>query len=457
MHDVPPMRVATALFALVPTLVAGPAIACPDALATDISTDEAPSTQAACMTNVDFSTSHRRFAVGYAIGAGGTSQSGIGNAASVFGGLDVAYALQFGGDEEQPSYEVELTGGVTGQRVGGDVEATGVVTRAGARIGPARMNASIIDEGRGNLAFFPLTMEIAHVGELAARPKMSARPELARSLYGRERVELATRLVRIEGAGEKAQSGAPGQVIPRDPTSWGLDFMTFHAGLDVAMQTGARIETTIGGAMLGVEEHVSGASIDVFGLEHRRIDLPMYTTNVDTLWVLRVDGVNPQTGSQYYIGWGEVVDMPGGDELGKKLDPENGNISIGGLGWFSKRRAWGGFGAQYKREPFVTMTGDVLLEDRVSVEVYVPRALGLVASAFAAWTTRLVDGELERESTAGVELGASYVQDGFTSKVGLEVGRSYYTALDDAMPMSAGFAAAFGLTVQHTGRRAWVR
>ena len=450
------MRFAMVVFALVP-LWAGPAIACPVGIATEISTEEGPSTAAPCMTNVDFSTSHRSFAVGYAIGAGGTSQTGIGNAASVFGGLDLAYALQFGGDEEQPSYEVELTGGVAGQRVGGDVEATGVVTRAGARIGPAQMNASVVDVGRGNLAFFPLTMELAHVGELAARPKMSARPELARALYGRERVEVATRIVRVEGAGEKAQTGAPGQVEPKEPTSWSLDFMPVHAGLDVAMQAGARIETTIGGAMLGVEEHTSGASLDFFGLEHRRIDLPMYTTNVDTVWMLRIDGVNPQTGSQYHIGWGEVVDMPGRDELGKKLDPESGSVSIGGVGWFSKRREWGGFGAQYKREPFVTMTGDVVLEDRVSAEVYVPHALGLVASAFAAWTTRLVDGELKHESTAGVELGASYVQDGFTSKVGLEVGRSYYTVLDDAMPMSAGFAAAFGLTVQHTGRRAWMR
>jgi hypothetical protein len=103
------------------------------------------------------------------------------------------------------------------------------------------------------------------------------------------------------------------------------------------------------------------------------------------------------------------------------------------------------------------MTGEVALEDRLSAEVYVPHALGLVASAFAAWTTRLVDGELKHESSAGVELGASYAHDGFTSKVGLEVGRSYYTALDDAMPTSAGFGAAFGLTVQHTGRHAWMR
>jgi hypothetical protein len=438
-------------------LAAGPATACPDGIATEVSTDEAPSTLSPCLYDVDFSRAHRSIEVGYAIGAGGTSQTGVGNAASVFGGLDLGYGLQFGSDEAQPSYEVELDAGVAGQRVGGDVDAMGVVTRGGARIGPAQVAASLVDEGRGNIAFFPLTMEIAHTGELAARPRLSARPEMARGLYSRERVELATRIVRVEGAGQKSQSGAPGEVEPKTPTAWSLDFIPVHGGLDVSMQDGARIETTIGGAMLGVEEHTSGMSMDFFGIEHRRIDLPMYTTDLDTFWMLRIDGVNPQTGSQYYVGWGEVIAMPDREALGAKLDPEAKSISVGGVGWFSSRREWGGFGAQYKREPFVTMTGEVALEDRLSAEVYVPHALGLVASAFAAWTTRLVDGELKHDSTAGVELGASYARDGFTSKVGLEVGRTYYTALDNVMPTSAGFGAAFGLTVQHTGRRAWMR
>jgi hypothetical protein len=301
-------------------------------------------------------------------------------------------------------------------------------------------------------------MELAHVGELAARPRLGARPELARSLYGRERVELATRIMRVEGAGEKAQTGAPGQTIPKKPTSWSLDFIPLHGGLDVAMQGTTRFETTIGGAMLGVEEHTTGASIDVFGIEHRRIDLPMTgATDLDTVWMLRVDGVDPFTGTQYYMGWGEVIGMPDQDELARRLDPEGKSISIGGVGWFSKRAAWGGFGAQYKREPFVTMTGAVALEDRVSGEVYVPRALGLVASVFGARTTRLVENELRHATTAGVELGASYAADGFSSKVSLEVGRSYYAALDGLDPDTTGFAANLGLTLQHSGGRTWSR
>jgi hypothetical protein len=172
--------------------------------------------------------------------------------------------------------------------------------------------------------------------------------------------------------------------------------------------------------------------------------------------MLRIDGINPFTGTRYYAGWGAVIAMPDRDELAHRLDPEEGNISIGGVGWYSARR-WGGFGAQYKREPFVTMTGAVALEDRVSGEVYVPRALGLVASVFGARTTRLVDDELRHESTAGVELGASYARDGFSSKLSVELGRSYYAALDGLAPDAAGFAANVGLTVQHSGGRTWTR
>lgn len=433
------------------------ASACPETVATDVTTDEVPATTSPCMDKIDFSRVRQSLEVRYVVGAGGTSQSGVGSTATGYAGLELGYGLQFGGDDTQPSYEVELTAGAAGSRVGGNVSATGLVTRAGARIGPARMNESVIDDGRGNLAFFPLTMEIAHVGELAARPRLGARPELARSLYGRERVELATRLVRVEGAGELPQPGAPGQTRPKKPTSWAIDAIPLHGGFDIAMQDTTRSELTIGGSMLGVTEHTRGMSLEFFGIEHRRIDFPMAApTDLDTLWMLRIDGINPFTGTRYYAGWGAVIAMPDRDELAHRLDPEEGNISIGGVGWYSARR-WGGFGAQYKREPFVTMTGAVALEDRVSGEVYVPRALGLVASVFGARTTRLVDDELRHESTAGVELGASYARDGFSSKLSVELGRSYYAALDGLAPDAAGFAANVGLTVQHSGGRTWTR
>lgn len=450
------MRFVSVLLVVVgPTLAPERASACPEAIANEVSTDDSPATTSPCMTKVDFSRVQGAGEARYVVGAGGTSQSGVGQVGSVYAGVDIGYGLQFGGDPQQPSYEIELSAGAAGQLIAGDVDATGLITRAGLRLGPAQMNPSIVDEGRGNIAWFPLSMEIAHVGELAARPRLSARPDLARSLYNRERIELATRLVRVEGAGDKPQTGAPGMTEAKKPTSWAIDVIPLHAGLDVATQDVTRFETTIGGSMLGVTEHTTGMSIDVFGIQHRRFDLSMTEPmNLDTLWVLRVDGVDPYTGTRYYAGWGEVIDMPDREELGDILDPENGSITIGGIGWYAQR-AWGGWGAQYKREPFVTMTGAVALEDRVSGEVYVPRSVGLVARVFGARTTRLVNGALAHAMTGGIELDATYVRKSWSWKAGLEVGRTFYTALDAALPESAGFGAQFGLTMQRAGRRSW--
>ena len=450
-----PVRFA-ALFA---SLVSAPTIAtaCPTGAPTQVTTDATPATNSPCIYDVDFTHSSRAVEVGYALGGAGTSQTGIGQTATAFAGLDLGYAMQFGSDPDQPSYEIELSGGVSAQRSAGDVAATGLVTRGEARLGPAQVTEAVIDDGRTNFAFFPFTMELAHTGELAARPRLAARPELARALYNRERIAVSTRLIRAEGAGEKAQTTAPGATLPKKPTSWALDFLTLHGDLDIAAQSATRTEAGIGGALLGVTEHTTHASMDVFGIDHRHVAFATgEATSFDTLWMFRFQGVNPDTGTQYYIGWGDVIAMPDRDVLARKIDPENGDVTIGGLGWFAKRW-WGGYGAQYKREPFATMTGEVALEDRVSGELFFPRPLPVTARAFWARTTRLVEDELRHSTTAGVQLDTSYARGGFVSTLALECGRTFYTVLDDTMPQSTGFAASAGLTVQHSGRRTWVR
>ena len=450
------MRVAFAVAGL--ALSSSSAFACPERVAdpTDVSTNEAPATTDPCIVDVDWRSVRRLFEIGYAVGAGGTSRSGIGHAANAFAALDLAYALQFGSDPAQPSAEIELTGSATAHRLSGAIDATGLVTRGSLRVGAARMAEAMVDEGRGNVAVFPL--ELAHTGELAARPRISTRPELARALYGRERVELATRVLRVEGAGEKASTVAPGETKPRKPSAWAIDLLPLHTGVDIAMQAGTRFDWTVGGALLGVADHSMGAKLDVLGVEYRRIDLPMSgPTTMETVWVLRMDAVDPKTGTGYLLGWGEVIVPDALQDFADRVDPENdGTVTIGGVGLYSHTK-WGGFGAQYKREPYLAMTGELGLEDRVSGEVYVPRALGLVARVFGASTKRLIADELSQDFTAGLELDASYATGGWRSTVGLELGRTYYTALDNALPLRAGFVAALGLTVQHSGRKAWTR
>ena len=446
------MRLALVAAALAGTLETAAACPHPGGLATEVTTSEAPAT-APCIADIEWGSVHRIFEVQYALGAGGTTRSGIGSAASGFAALDLAYALQFGSDPDEPTYEIGVFGGVAAQRFAGAIEATGLVTRAGLHLGPARVGARVVEE-HGNIAVFPMTLELAHTGELAARPRISDRPQLARSLYGRERLELATRVVRVESAGSKA--GSEDELAGKS-SSWAIDALSIHGGVDLAMQDATRIEVAAGGALLGAVDHSSGSKLDLFGLEYRRIsNSRMAATDLFTLWMLKVEGVNPATGSTYTMGWGEVV-LP--EELAmhaNKLDVDGKTPTIGGFGWYTNRR-WGGWGAQYKREAFITMTGEIAIEDRVNGEVYFPALWNLAARPFVARTQRLVAGELVADVTAGVELGASYARDGWSAKAALELGRTYYTVLDGAMPDTPGFVTSFGLTMQHAGARAWKR
>jgi hypothetical protein len=232
-----------------------------------------------------------------------------------------------------------------------------------------------------------------------------------------------------------------------------------YAGLDIAQQDATRVDVTVGGSLLGAIDRTRGASMDALRVEHRHIDLAMTgAVDIDTVWMLRIDGTDPATGAQYVIGWGELIVT---DELRALAsfikNEDSGNITVGGAGWFSKRD-WGGWGFQYKREPYVSMAGQVGIEDRVSAEAHVPRAFNLIARAFGARTSHATDTEnLRHDLTAGVELDTTYTHGHWSTKVGLEVGRTYYTALDNAIPSTAGFGAAVDVSVQHTSTRTWTR
>jgi hypothetical protein len=183
----------------------------------------------------------------------------------------------------------------------------------------------------------------------------------------------------------------------------------------------------------------------------------MPSMNLFTVWMLRLDGVNPKTGTSYMLGWGELVLPEELNAFAHEFDPDDGTPTVGGAGWYSKPRVWGGFGMQYKREPYVSLSGELGMEDRVSAEVYVPGALNLVARAFGARTKRLVADAFVQDFTTGLELVASYERWGVTSNLGLEIGRTFYTALDDTIPMTTGFVASAALTIQHAGTHAWRR
>src|SRR5688572_9862564 len=135
-----------------------PADACPRRQDADLSgtTTDAPTT-ASCLA-FDWNQLRSVFELRYAVGLAGVTRTGIGGVASGYLALDLVYALQFGRDPEQPSYEIEVSGGATGHRFTGAVDANALVTRAGLRLGPARLDARIHDRG-ANIATFPMTLE----------------------------------------------------------------------------------------------------------------------------------------------------------------------------------------------------------------------------------------------------------------------------------------------------------
>lgn len=438
------MRVACAIVLAVVT--ARPAVACPRRQ--DVDAAERPTT-ASCL-GFDWNQLRSVLELRYTLGVGGTMRTGIGGAASGHLGLDVVYAVQFGSDPEQPRYEIEVSGGAIGQRFAGAIAASALATRAGLRFGPARVPAHV-DDDRSNVVSFPMTLELAHNGELGARPRISARPELARGLYTRERIELATRAVRVEGAGYTRHDRA--RVEDKPPTAWALDFLPLHTGVDIAVQDATRVDTRIGGGLLGLYEHTRGTTFELIGIEHRHVDAPMAPPGFLTIWVVRVDVADPETGTTYTLGLGKLLLPPELDDFAYRFD-DDGAPAIGAAGWFF-RRDWGGVGLQYRRDSYVAITGELGIEDRVSGEVAVPALLDGVVRGFAARTSHLVEDELVHEVTAGVEIAASYAHAGLRARLALELGRTFYTALDDALPTTTGFAAALGLTVDYANSHTW--
>lgn len=441
------MRISVALFAI--ALEALDAMACPGQDA-DISGTSTPS--AWCLST-DWGQVRRSFEIRYAVGAGGATRTGLGASANAYATLELGSAWQFGGDPAQPSYEIEVSAGATGARSTGALDTNALTTRAALRLGPARLPPSIIDTGRGNIAPFPLTLELAHAGELGARPRLGARPELARAMYDRQRVELATRAVRIEAAGTTvAQTTAPGTVAPAEAASYAVDAFPVRASIDLARQDGMRVDTRVSGAMVGIVDHARGA-LAIIDVEYRHVDVaPVAPIELFTLWFFRYDVVDHRTQTAYSVGWGQTMFRQAVDLAASFGD--DGSPMVGGVGLFT-HRAWGGLGFQYRRDLYVASTGDIGLEDRVSGELSLPALLGGVLRGFTARTSRLVDDKPVHDVTAGVEVAASYERAGVRAQLGLELGRTFYTALDDTLPTTTGFVTQLGLTLQHAGRHAW--
>ncbi len=372
-------------------------------------------------------------------------------------GLGVTYGVTFGRDGH-PAYQIATSLGALVNHLAGAVDATGASTHAELRVGPALVADGDAQNRRTNTVSIPLTFEIAHDGELAALPRLGARPDVARARYGWQHVGLATRALRFEGEGGVNQRDRPLGPGARAPVPMAFDLLTFHADVDITSQDDGRrrFEGSLGGALLEVTTHgaLSNLHVAFLDFDHRAVALTGdQRAAVDTVWVLRADLTSPRTGSRYRIGWGAILDIPGRTELERDLDIDNGELGIGGIGWWHER-AWGGVGWQYERTPYVTMAAEPAVEDRWSLEAYRAGVVDVRAQAYVARTRRWIDDTWQRDTSGGVALDAHRRLGDVDVTLAAELGRSFYGDLDGQAPR-LGFAGRATLTIRAAADHAW--
>lgn len=371
-------------------------------------------------------------------------------------GLGATYVATFG-RAGHAEYQLAASLGATLHHLAGAVDATGAGTHAELRVGPAIVADGDAENPRTNTVSVPLTFEISHDGELAALPRLSARPDVARARYGWQHVGLATRALRIEMEGSTKRSGEVAGPGGRVPVPMAFDLITFHADLDLTSQdAGRRVEGALGGALLEVATHggLSNLHVTFLELDHHEVSLTGdQSAAVDTVWMLRADLTSPRTGSRYHLGWGAIVEIPGRTELERDLDIDDGELDVGSIGWWHER-AWGGVGWQYQRTPYVTMAAQPAVEDRWSLETYRAGAIDVRAQAYVARTRRWIDDAWRLDTSGGVALDAHRRLADLDVTLATELGRSYYGALDGQAP-TPGFAARATLTIRAAADHAW--
>ena len=371
-------------------------------------------------------------------------------------GLGATYVATFGRGGH-PEYQLAASLGATVHHLAGTIDATGAGTHAELRLGPAIVADGDAENRRTNTVSVPLTLELAHDGELAALPRLSARPDVARARYGWQHVELATRVLRIEMEGSANRPNHPVGPGARVPVPMAFDLLTFHAAVDVTSQDdGRRVEGALGGALLEVATHgaLSNLHVAFLDFDHRAVALPDdQRAAVDTVWVLRADLTSPRTGARYRLGWGAIVNIPGRTELERELDIDDGELDVASAGWWHER-AWGGVGWQYERTPYVTMAAQPAVEDRWSLEAYRAGVVDVRAQAYVARTRRWIDDAWQRDTSGGVSLDAHRRIGDVDATLATELGRSFYGALDGQAP-SLGFAGRATLTIRAAADHAW--
>ena len=355
--------------------------------------------------------------------------------------LGLTYRVVFG-RRGRAAYRVLVAASAAAHRLAGSVDATGTTTHAELALGAARFSEVDADHRHNNLVPFPFSFELVHDGELAAMPRLAARPDVRRDPYAWQRLELTTRAVRAEFDSDAFASGS---IVG--------DFLSLRAAVDLTAQDDRRIATTVTGAMVSfiVDDPAESGTVDFAMVEQQWLELPDgERTDISTMWAMRVETSAPRDRGRLGASFGMAY-FP--DATQRAFDPDGKGIIVGGIGWWHGR-GWGGIGWQYKRVPYITMAAQAALEDRLSLEANRTGAIDLRGQAFVARTRRLVDGGLQSDLSGGVALDAHRRLGGVDVTLSGEIGRSFYGALDGAAP-TPGLATRATLTIRAAGESAW--
>jgi hypothetical protein len=344
--------------------------------------------------------------------------------------------------------------------------AGAIDTAASLRYGPTPH----ADPDVGVLAWTLTSWELGYRGQVRAEPQLADRADLARDLFDRFTVTAGTRAFRVALADVCKPGDQRPECVrdrgPRQPTPMTLDLMAVDLAGGYTEQGQRRREGRIAGSLMRLEareldRRPVDALFDFLRVEHEEVEVGGVTGTIDTVWPVYLRTTNPRTGTEYLIGWGEVVDFSVDDGSGAGpiggTDPLE-DLEIGGFG-FTTGGASRGTGAGWNRTAYVTMAAEPVLEDRLVAEAWTP--LGGVAArarVFAARLERLMPaaGQPPLTWTGGVAVGGTYRVAGLDVDVSAELGRSYYAALDGGSA-SAGFGARGLLAIHHAGEARWIR
>ncbi len=388
---------------------------------------------------------------GYTAAAAGVSRT-EGAAAAVALTLEGGASVWSGTHDCEQAQELALDASVT-PRWEGPGPGAGATMAASLRYGAAPHR----DPDHAIVNWLPTSWELGYAGDLARRPALSDRADLARDVFDRFAVTIGTRGFRVETADvcrpdDHRQHCVEGDG-PTTPQSLAIDMGAFEGELALVDQDARRIEQQYAGALMRValREQVH-AQVDLLRLDVDRTQIGDVVSEMWTVWPIRLDTTNPDTGTRYVIGYG-MTDFQI-DGVARPQVRTHRDRAVGGIG-----ATFGpgprGVGLGWLRDAYLTMAAEPVLDDRLTAEGWVTvRGHALRARAFASRMERLEPAPMQAPVvwTAGGELGARRTIRGFDVDAMVEAGRSYYAVLDGAAPQ-AGLGARAQLTIARRGSR----